>query len=94
MDKSPSRKTASVHTRIPEDGSQPITVDYSLRQLSDEWKIYDVSIEGISLVINFRMTFAARIQNDGLDGLIQQLAERNADAAVDDTFVKESLKHL
>jgi phospholipid transport system substrate-binding protein len=44
---------------------------------ADGWKIYDVLVEGISLVTNYRSSFAAIIQQQGMDGLIRRLAEKN-----------------
>jgi phospholipid transport system substrate-binding protein len=43
----------------------------------DAWKVYDVKIDGISLVTNYRSTFANRIRNEGMDKLIDSLAARN-----------------
>ena len=42
-----------------------------------EWKVYDVKIDGISLVTNYRSTFATKIRNGGMDKLINSLAKRN-----------------
>jgi len=44
---------------------------------SDEWKVYDVKIDGISLVTNYRSTFATEIRNDGVDRLIERLSSKN-----------------
>lgn len=71
-------RRAVVRTRITDDGNSPIAVDYKLRQVNKTWKIYDVSIEGISLAINYRNTFAEEISSHGLDGLIADLASRNS----------------
>ena len=87
-------RTSTVRTRILEKGSPPIAVDYNLRKTEDSWKIYDVRIEGISLVLSFRTTFAEQIRNGDLDGLIEQLAARNAAAGIDDAFVRKALDAL
>jgi phospholipid transport system substrate-binding protein len=50
--------------------------------VKDQWKIYDVSIEGISLVVSYRASFAQEIRNYGLDGLLEHLAARNANGCV------------
>jgi len=44
---------------------------------ADGWKIYDVMVEGISLVTNYRSSFATIIRQQGMDGLIRRLAEKN-----------------
>jgi phospholipid transport system substrate-binding protein len=44
-----------------------------------QWKMYDVNVDGISLVTNYRSSFAADIKRDGLDALIERLAERSSE---------------
>ncbi|HYW05112.1 MAG TPA: ABC transporter substrate-binding protein [Gammaproteobacteria bacterium] len=58
---------------VPEDG-QPIPVSYRL-YLDDQghWMVYDVTVDNISLVTNYRTTFADVIRSDGIDGLIRKL---------------------
>ena len=69
---------------------QPIAVDYAMEKLPSGWKVYDVKIEGVSLVENYRSTFAGEIQRHGVDGLIRTLerqeqgACRAAKRAIDD----------
>ncbi|KPK55355.1 MAG: hypothetical protein AMS22_04590 [Thiotrichales bacterium SG8_50] len=50
--------------------------------MKNTWKIYGLSIEGVSLVVNYRTTFAHVIRDQGLDGLIQDLAARNTTGCV------------
>lgn len=69
---------ATVKTRIIESGKPPVSIDYRLRQVNNTWKIYDVSIEGASLAVNYRNSFSEEIKQYGLDGLIAHLASRNA----------------
>jgi phospholipid transport system substrate-binding protein len=73
----PDGKRSGVRTRLRQSGGAQITVDYSLYQTRDGWKIYDVTIEGVSLVVNYRSSFSQEIRTHGLDGLIQHLAVRN-----------------
>ncbi len=70
-------RRSTVRTRIVESGRAPLAVDYSLVQVDNTWKIYDVRIEGVSLAINYRSTFALEIRNHGTGGLIERLVERN-----------------
>ncbi len=72
--------TASVKTIILQPGGQPISVDYTLAKQSDAWKVYDIVIEGVSLVTNYRGQFAQEIRQNGLDSLIKKLSEKNAAA--------------
>jgi phospholipid transport system substrate-binding protein len=72
---------ATVKTIINKPGAQHITVDYELEKNSNGWKVYDISIEGVSMVASYRGTFASEIQEKGIDGLIKTLADRNTNAA-------------
>ncbi|MGD2076728.1 MAG: ABC transporter substrate-binding protein, partial [Gammaproteobacteria bacterium] len=77
---SPEKRRATVRTRIVENGLAPLAVDYSLRLADDAWRVYDVAIEGVSLAINYRTSFAQAIRDHGIEGLIERLAARNQDA--------------
>jgi phospholipid transport system substrate-binding protein len=74
-------KTASVKTKIIQSGGQPIQVDYALAQEDNAWKVYDIVIEGVSLVTNYRGQFSQEVRQNGLDSLIEKLANKNANAA-------------
>ena len=74
----PTDKKATVKTQIIQDGAQPISVDYTLAKKDDEWKVFDIVIEGVSLVTNYRSQFASEIKNNGIDSLITKLAEKNS----------------
>ncbi len=73
--------SASVKTQIVQPGGQPIAVDYALEKQGDSWKVYDIVIEGVSLVTNYRGQFAQEIRQNGLDSLIKKLADKNKAAA-------------
>lgn len=70
-------KQVNVKTQILQPGGQPIAVDYTLEQMGDVWKVYDITIEGVSLVTNYRGQFSNEIRQGGMDGLIQKLVEKN-----------------
>jgi len=75
---SPTDTEVVVKTQILQSGGQPIPIDYSLEKKDDTWKVYDVKIEGISLVANYKGQFAADLkQGGGLDVIIQKLADKN-----------------
>jgi phospholipid transport system substrate-binding protein len=62
-------------------GQQPIDVDYRMFLSRGEWKVYDIMIDGVSLVTNYRSTFNDEIQSKGsLSAVIDGLAKRNAEA--------------
>lgn len=67
----------SVRTQIVQSGGPPIPIQYEMYKQSEQWKVYDISIDGVSLVINYRSTFASEIRSNGLDGLIARLVEHN-----------------
>ena len=74
---------ASVKTSILQPGGQPIAVNYSLEKQADAtWKVYDIVIEGVSLVTNYRGQFAQEIRQNGIDSLIKKLADKNKAAGV------------
>jgi phospholipid transport system substrate-binding protein len=68
-----------VKTVIKRPGdAPPIEVNYSLYKTDSKWKVYDVSVEGVSLLTTHRSTFAEEIRKGGIDGLIKSLREKNA----------------
>jgi phospholipid transport system substrate-binding protein len=72
--------TATVKTQIAQPGGQPIEVDYTLAREADTWKVYDIVIEGVSLVTNYRGQFAQEVRQNGLDSLNKKLADKNSAA--------------
>ncbi len=65
---------ASVATSIVTDTAE-IPVVYKLKQTDQEWYAYDVVIEGVSLISNYRNTFAAIVKSEGIDGLLYNLQD-------------------
>lgn len=78
----PGAKNVSVKTQILQPGGQPIAVDYSLVKGDSGWKVYDIVIESVSLVTNYRSQFSNEIRTNGLDSLNKKLAEKNKAAGV------------
>ncbi len=60
---------------------EPIKLDYRLDKQGDAWKIIDVNVGGLWLVLNYRTQFAQELGRGGIDGLINSLVERNRSAA-------------
>ena len=67
----------TVHTEVKQPGAKPIGIDYDMAKTADVWKVYDVAIAGVSLVTNYRDTFAQEIKAGGIDGLIKSLHDKN-----------------
>ena len=69
---------ATVLTTISKPGTPVIPVNYEMKRKPDGWKVFDIYIEGVSMVISYRGTFAAQIEEGGIDGLIKTLSDKNA----------------
>ncbi len=67
----------TVRTEVNEPGAVSIPIDYQLHLKDGAWAVYDVVIDSVSLVANYRSSFAAQIRRGGIDGLIQTLGKRN-----------------
>lgn len=74
---SPGETDVLVRTEVQQPGAKAVQLDYSLEKLDNGWKVYDVTVAGISLVTNYRDQFAQEIRNGGMDGLIQSVAAKN-----------------
>src|SRR3982751_2933401 len=77
---SPDPNEVVVKTEIRGQGD-PIQLDYHLEKAGNDWKIYDVNVLGVWLVENYRNSFAQEIGANGIDGLVNKLAERNKSAS-------------
>ena len=71
---------ATVRYQFMRSGGRPVQIHYEMRKTSAGWKIYDINIEGISLVLTYRTEFDSIVKQDGVDGLIRRLGEKNAPA--------------
>jgi len=66
-----------VRTEVEQAGGFPIPINYTLRLGEDGWKVFDISVDDVSLVTNYRSSFARAIKKNGVDGLIKTLQDRN-----------------
>jgi phospholipid transport system substrate-binding protein len=66
-----------VKTVVKDSGKEPVMIDYHMAKGADGWKVFDVVVENLSLVTNYRGTFASEISRSGIDGLIKVLEEKN-----------------
>ena len=67
----------TVKTEIDQNSGFPIPINYSLFIKGDAWKVYDIKIDGLSLVTNYRGSFAKEIRAKGVAGLIKKLEDKN-----------------
>jgi phospholipid transport system substrate-binding protein len=63
-------------------GGKPVQIDYQMRKTDSGWKIYDIVVEGVSLVLTYRSEFDAVVKQSGIEGLLKRLAEKNTPAKV------------
>lgn len=70
-------KTVLVRQSIEQTGSEPIVLGYRLHKPSEQWKVLDVAVDGVSLVKTYRASFVSIIKEGGIEGLISSLSEKN-----------------
>jgi phospholipid transport system substrate-binding protein len=70
-----------VRTAVIQEGGPPIPIDYRMEKMPQGWKVYDVVVDGASLVTTYRGSFNDQIQRSGIDGLLKTLQERNRSGA-------------
>jgi phospholipid transport system substrate-binding protein len=73
----PGQDDVLVHSVVSQPGRQPVAVDYRMERKEGGWKVYDVIVENLSLVTNYRSSFASEISKGGIDGLIKTLQTKN-----------------
>ena len=66
-----------VKTMIVKPGAKPLDVNFSLEKGADSWKIYDITVAGVSLITNYRESFSQEVHTNGVDGLIKMLIDKN-----------------
>ena len=74
----PDDTDVTVRSEIRQPGGQPIPINYSMYRTAFGWKVYDVTIDGVSLVTNYRASFSSTIRQSGIDGLIKAMAVQSA----------------
>jgi phospholipid transport system substrate-binding protein len=78
----PGETDATVRNHFTRAGGKPVPIDYQMRKTDGGWKIYDIAVEGISLVLTYRSEFDQVVKQEGIDGLIKRLASKNEPAKV------------
>ena len=74
----PGANQVTVKSVIRQAGTPPLALDYDMQNLAaGGWKVYDVKIDGMSLITTYRETFAGKVRDGGVDGLIKSLADKN-----------------
>jgi phospholipid transport system substrate-binding protein len=76
----PGATEVSVRNQYLKPGQPPVAVDYAMHKTPEGWKIYDFTVEGVSLVLTYRAEFEQVVRRSGIDGLITALANKNRPA--------------
>ena len=74
----PGATDVTVRNQYLREGRPPVPVEYAMKKTPEGWKIYDISIEGVSLVLTYRAEFESITRSSGVAGLIKRLQEKNA----------------
>ncbi|MBV8032513.1 MAG: ABC transporter substrate-binding protein [Betaproteobacteria bacterium] len=72
----------TVRTQFMRAGGKPLPIDFQMHKTAQGWKIYDIVVEGVSLVLTYRSEFDAVVKQSGIDGLLKRLAQKNTPAAI------------
>lgn len=73
----PQGETVTIKTEVEGPGNQPVPMNYRLHIKGNEWKVFDVSVDRVSLISTYRASFASEIRQGGLDALISSLETKN-----------------
>ncbi len=73
----PGQDEVTVRTQAKQSGKQAVSIDYRMARGANGWKVHDVVVENLSLVTNYRDSFAAEIGRSGIDGLIKTIEAKN-----------------
>jgi phospholipid transport system substrate-binding protein len=73
----PGATDVTVRNQYLRPGQSAIVVDYEMRRTPAGWKIYDIVVEGVSLVLTYRSEFEQVTRASGVDGLLARMAEKN-----------------
>jgi phospholipid transport system substrate-binding protein len=85
-------KDTVVRTVVNQPGGPSIPIDYGMERTDGGWKVYDVVVDGVSLVTTYRGSFNDQIQKSGIDGLVKTLADRNRSPETPKAAVKVDLR--
>jgi phospholipid transport system substrate-binding protein len=73
----PGDAEVTVRNQYLKTGQPPLSVDYAMRRTAEGWKIYDIVVGGVSLVLIYRSEFDQELRQSGVEGLLVRLAEKN-----------------
>lgn len=88
----PEDTDVTIRSEVSPAAGKAVPVNYHMHKRRGRWQVYDVSVEGVSLITTYRSSFATEIKQNGLDGLITSLTERNRKLLEDANIVQTSGK--
>ena len=77
----PGDTDVTVRSEVKQPGGEPIAIEYNMEKVDGSWKVYDLSVAGVSLVTTYRETFNTEVRSGGVDGLIKTLKTKNQQLA-------------
>ena len=78
VEQNPESNLAVERTELTSKSSAQLPILYRMHQKNEEWKVVDVSVDGVSLVTTYRGSFATQIKKNGFDSLLNELSKKNA----------------
>jgi phospholipid transport system substrate-binding protein len=78
VEQNPKSNLAVVRTELTSLSNAQLPILYRMHQKNEEWKVVDVSVDGVSLVTTYRGSFATQIKKNGFDSLLIELSKKNA----------------
>jgi len=73
----PASTDITVRSDVRQSGTERLSIDYDMQKTPAGWKVYDIKVSGVSLVTTYRETFAEKVRDGGVDGLIKSLSDKN-----------------
>ena len=78
----PDATEVTVRSEVRQSGRERLSIDYDVEKTPAGWKVYDIKIAGISLVTTYRDSFAGRVRDGGIEGLIKSLWDKNRQSGI------------
>jgi phospholipid transport system substrate-binding protein len=78
--KQDAKDEATVRAQFVRAGGKPLPIEFQMRKAGETWKVYDIAVEGISLVLTYRSEFDSVVKQEGVEGLIKRLTQKNSPA--------------
>ena len=73
----PGQSDVTVKTDVIQGGATPVPIDYAMEKTASGWKVYDIVVDNVSLVMNYRGSFTEEIRSGGVEKLIKSLQDKN-----------------